>query len=120
MSEAIETAFAIEDRAGVALGPIVVNQCFEPVPAGISASVDEVRADAEACGRFVSDREAHELAHAVEFRMIRHAVQREQIDRLRAGLPLPTIELPFLFTPDIGRPQVDVLADALTRGIEQL
>jgi hypothetical protein len=52
--------------------------------------------------------------------MIRHAVQREQIDRLRAGLPLPTIELPFLFTPDIGRPQVDVLADALTQGIEQL
>ena len=120
VSEAIETAFAIEDRAGVALGPIVVNQCFEPLPAGISASVDEVRADAEACGRFVSDREAHDLAHAVEFRMIRHAVQREQIDRLRAGLPLPTIELPFLFTPDIGRPQVDVLADALTRGIEQL
>jgi arsenite-transporting ATPase len=120
VSEAIETAYAIEDRAGVALGPIVVNQCFEPLPAGISAAVDEVRADAEACGRFVSDREAHDLARAVEFRMVRHAVQREQIDRLRAGLPLPTIELPFLFTPDIARPQVEVLAHALTRGIERL
>ena len=29
VSEAIETAYAIEDRAGVALGPVVVNQCFE-------------------------------------------------------------------------------------------
>jgi anion-transporting ArsA/GET3 family ATPase len=120
VSEAIETAYAIEDRAGVALGPVVVNQCFEALPVGVSASVDEVRADAEACGRFVSDREAHDLALAVEFREVRHAVQREQIERLRAQLPLPTIELPFLFTPDIGRPQVGVLADALTRGIERL
>jgi anion-transporting ArsA/GET3 family ATPase len=120
VSEAIETAFAIEDRAGVALGPVVVNQCFEPLPVGVSASVDDVRADAEACGRFVSDREAHDLARAVEFRSTRHDVQREQIDRLRAQLPLPTIELPFLFTPDIGRPQIDVLADALERGIERL
>jgi anion-transporting ArsA/GET3 family ATPase len=120
VSEAIETAFAIEDRAGVALGPVVVNQCFEPLPVGVSASVDDVRTEAEACGRFVSDREAHDLARAVEFRSTRHDVQREQIDRLRAQLPLPTIELPFLFTPDIGRPQIDVLADALERGIERL
>ena len=34
--------------------------------------------------------------------------------------PLPNIELPFLFTPDIGRPQVGVLADALAHGIERL
>ena len=120
VSEAIETAYAIEDRAGVALGPVVVNQCFEPLAADVSASVEEVRADAEACGRFVSEREALDLARAVEFRMVRHDVQREQIARLRAQLPLPNIELPFLFTPDIGRPQVDVLADALTHGIELL
>jgi anion-transporting ArsA/GET3 family ATPase len=120
VSEAIETAYAIEDRAGVALGPVVVNQCFAGLPVGVSASVGEVRAEAEATGRFVSDREAQDLARAVEFRAVRHDVQREQIDRLRAELPLPTIELPFLFTPDIGRAEVDELADALTRGIELL
>jgi anion-transporting ArsA/GET3 family ATPase len=120
VSEAIETAFAIEDRAGVALGPVVVNQCFEPLPAGVSAVIEDVHADAEACGRFVSEREANDLARAAEFRMVRHDVQREQIDRLRAELPLPTIELPFLFTPDLGRPQVGVLADALAHGIERL
>ena len=42
------------------------------------------------------------------------------LERLRAELPLPSIELPFLFTPDIGREQVGVLADALSRGIERL
>lgn len=120
VSEAIETAFAIEDRAGVALGPVVVNQCFEALPAGVAASADAVRADADASGRFVSEREAADIARALEFRTIRHDVQREQIERLRAQLPLPTIELPFLFTPDIAPPQVERLATALSHGIELL
>ena len=56
VSELIETAYAIEDRAGVALGPVVVNQCFAPPPPGLngSESVAKVLADAEACGLFVS------------------------------------------------------------------
>jgi hypothetical protein len=79
-----------------------------------------IAADAEATHRFVSEREAEDLAHAAEFRRARHALQQEQIDRLRVQLPLPQIELPFVFTPDITRPTLDTLADALTRGIEQL
>jgi anion-transporting ArsA/GET3 family ATPase len=120
VSEVIETAFAVEDRAGVALGPVIVNQCFAPLPDGVTASVEDVLADAETCGRFVSEREARDLAHAGAFRAERHAVQREQIERLGERLPLPRIELPFLFTPDIAPPQVNTLADALTRGIETL
>jgi anion-transporting ArsA/GET3 family ATPase len=120
VSEVIETAFAVEDRAGVALGPVIVNQCFEPLPDGVTDSVDDVIADAEACGRFVSPREAADLAHAVAFRADRHALQREQVERLGDRLPLPRIELPFLFTPDVGPAQVGALADALTRGIEAL
>ena len=122
VSELIETAYAIEDRAGVALGPVIVNQCFEAPPAGLDGSeaVARVMADAEACGRFVSEREANDLAHALDFRAQRHAVQHEQIVRLRDRLPLPQIELPFLFTPDIGRVQVDALATSLAKGIEAL
>jgi anion-transporting ArsA/GET3 family ATPase len=120
VSEVIETAYAIEDRAGVALGPVIVNQCFEPLPVGVTASRDDLLRDAEACGRFVSEREANDLVHAAEFRAERHAVQHEQIERLGDRLPLPRIELPFLFTPDIGRPQIDALAGALASGIEQL
>ncbi len=120
VSEVIETAYAIEDRAGVALGPVIVNQCFEPLPAGMTASIDDIMSDAEACGRFVSKREAADLAHAAEFRDQRHAVQHEQITRLGEKLALPQIKLPFLFTPDIGRNQVDALAGALATGIEAL
>ena len=45
VSELIDTAFAIEDRAGVALGPVVVNGCFAPLgtPAGGFATGDEPR-----------------------------------------------------------------------------
>jgi anion-transporting ArsA/GET3 family ATPase len=120
VSEVIETAYAIEDRAGVALGPVIVNQCFDALPAGVTASVEDLLSDAEACGRFVSEREAKDLVHAAEFRAERHAVQHEQIGRLAQRLPLPQIELPFLFTPDIGRPQVDALAGALANGIGKL
>jgi anion-transporting ArsA/GET3 family ATPase len=120
VSEAIDTAFAIEDRAGVALGPIFVNGCYDALPVGVSASVAAIEQDATALDRFVSQREAADLAHAAAFRAERYAIQTDQIARLADRLPLPQIWLPFLYTPDIGRAEVDVLADATTRGIEAL
>jgi anion-transporting ArsA/GET3 family ATPase len=116
VSEIIETAFAIEDRAGVALGPVVINGCFAPIPEFACS----VAADAAATGRFVSEREANDLVHAASFRHERHLLQQEQIDRLRVQLPLPQIELPFVFSPDISRPQLDILAEALAHAIERL
>jgi arsenite-transporting ATPase len=120
VSEAIDTAFAIEDRAGVALGPIFVNGCYDALPAGVNASAAAIAQDATALDRFVSEREAADLAHAAAFRTERYAIQTDQIARLADRLPLPQIRLPFLYTPDIGRDEVDVLADATTRGIEAL
>ena len=120
VSEVVDTAFAIEDRAGVALGPVIVNGCFPPLPVAVSANVSAVMNDAHAAGRFVSDREAEDLAHAAGFIEERQALQRVQVERLRARLPLPQIELPFVFEPDITRDQLGTLADAFARGIEQL
>jgi anion-transporting ArsA/GET3 family ATPase len=120
VSEVIETAYAVEDRAGVALGPVVVNQCFAGLADGVTADPNAISRDAELCHRFVSDREAQDLTRAAAFRAERHELQQEQIERLAARLPLPRIELPFVFSPDITRPQLDVLAGALVDGIEQL
>jgi len=120
VSELVETAFAIEDRAGVALGPVVVNQCFAPLPEGTSTDTAAILRDAEACKRFVSEREARDLAQAANFRAERHALQRAQRERLHERLPLPQIELPFVFSPDIDRTHLDTLAGALQLGIEQL
>jgi anion-transporting ArsA/GET3 family ATPase len=120
VSELIDTAFAIEDRAGVALGPIVVNQCFRPLPDGLDLDADAILRDAELCNRFVSEREAHDLARAAAFREERQLLQLRQMARLRDRLPLPQIHLPFVFSPDITRPRLDELAQALTCGIERL
>jgi anion-transporting ArsA/GET3 family ATPase len=120
VSEVVDTAFAIEDRAGVALGPVVVNGCFAPLPVAMSANASTILDDARAAERFVSQREADDLAHAAAFLEERRALQDEQIQRLRERLPLPQIELPFVFNPDITRAQLDRLADAFGSGIERL
>ena len=120
VSEVIDTAFAVEDRAGVALGPVVVNACFEALPTGVPAEPESIVTDTEKLDRFVSGREAKDLAHAAAFREQRHEIQREQIDRLSERLPLPQIRLPFVFTPDIGPVEIAALADAMTAGITAL
>ena len=120
VSEVIDTAFAIEDRAGVALGPIFVNGCYPPLLAGVVATADAITRDAGAIDRFVAPREAEHLAQAAAFREQRYGIQREQIARLSERLPLPQIHLPFVYTPDIHRAEVDVLADAIAEGIEAL
>src|SRR4029077_13687238 len=67
VSEVVDTAFAIEDRAGVALGPVVINGCLAPLPVSVSASATAILDDAGASNRFVSPREADDLAHAASF-----------------------------------------------------
>jgi anion-transporting ArsA/GET3 family ATPase len=120
VSEVVDTAFAIEDRAGVALGPVVVNGCFPPLAAAVGATTATILDDAGETGRFVSAREADDLAHAAAFLEERRTLQLEQIQRLHDRLPLPQIELPFVFDPDITRPQLDILVGAFERGVARL
>jgi anion-transporting ArsA/GET3 family ATPase len=113
VNELVDTAFAVEDRAGVALGPIVVNGCIEAL--GFDApDADTVRGWADASGFFVSEREASELAAAAAFWSERAAQQAEQIDRLGARLALPLLRLPFLPTARLSSAEVSTLARSLT------
>jgi anion-transporting ArsA/GET3 family ATPase len=116
VNELIETAFALEDRVGVKLGPVVVNGLY-PTLDGLDA--DPVAA-AEASGATLRDGEADALRAAAEFRRHRQDLQHEQVERLREGLPLPQLHLPFLFTADLARAELEVLADALAKEVERL
>ena len=109
VNELVETAFHLEDRVGVSLGPIVVNGVY-PVLDGLD--VDPTAAAAEA-GTSLRAGEAEALAAAAAFRRARQELQAEQLTRLAELLPLPQLHLPFLFEADLGRADVDVLADAL-------
>lgn len=67
VNETIETAFAIEERLGVRLGPLVVNMVEQALPTGEGSS------------------------KAFEFLAERIASETAEIERLTAGLPLPGV-----------------------------
>lgn len=115
VNELVDTAFALEDRVGVKLGPVVVNA----VPDGLGLDGHSVAADAALAGVAVSSTDALALEAAAHFRSERHQLALEQAERLAARLPLPQLRLPFLFG-EIGPREVDVLADALATDIRSL
>nr|MDQ3640761.1 hypothetical protein [Actinomycetota bacterium] len=107
VNEVVETAFALEDRVGVDLGPVVVNGLY-PVLEGLDA-------DPAAAGAGAST-----LSEAAHFRARRQELQQAQVARLAAALPLPQLHLPSLFTVDLTPGDIDVLAAALATAIEGL
>ena len=116
VNELVETAYNLEDRVGVSLGPVVVNGVY-PALAGLDA--DPIGA-AKAAGAALRPGEAEHLAEAAAFRRERTALQAEQVQRLAAELPLPQISVPFLFSADLGPDDLALLSDAITAGIEAL
>jgi anion-transporting ArsA/GET3 family ATPase len=118
VNELVDTAFQLEDRIGVQLAPVVVNACY-PDP-GVAASVGDVQSLADELGVFVSPREASDLVAAAGFRRERYTLQQQQADRLAARLPLPQIRLPFLFTADLGPPEIDILATRFAAQVDAL
>ena len=132
VNEAIDTAFAIEDRVGVHLGPIVVNGCYEDLhldakqttPAATMADMTAVGFVTEVDGRreLIAGltQEAEDLAAAAAFRAERCAIQLAQTERLAQRLPLGQIRLPFLFRSEIGVSEIEMLADAFTTGLAKL
>ncbi|HSO96246.1 MAG TPA: ArsA-related P-loop ATPase [Acidimicrobiia bacterium] len=115
VNELVDTAFALEDRVGVKLAPVIVNA----VPEALPIDGHRAAADAAAAGLGLPEREAVALDAAAAFRNERHALALDQAARLAHRLPLPQLHLPFVFG-EIGPADIDVLADALTAGIAEL
>lgn len=113
VNELVETAFALEDRVGVSLGPVVVNGLYPPLD---GLDEDPVAA-ASAAGTSLREGEAEALRAAAGFRRARMALQAEQLERLAELLPLPQLRLPFLFRADIGPDEVAALAGALAESV---
>jgi arsenite-transporting ATPase len=116
VNELVDTAFQLEDRVGVSLGPVVVNGLY-PELRGLNSDPDDAAEQADAALR---PGEAESLARAAEFRRERMALQAAQTRRLSEALPLPQIHLPYVFDAEIDMPQLDQLADALLADIDAL
>ncbi len=117
VNETVETAFRLEDEVGVALGPVVVNCCY-PLLAHLDA--DPARAAAAAGLPPPLPGVADSLARAAAFRRARQELQLAQRARLAERLPLDELELPYLFTADVGAAELGRLVSELAAGIAAL
>ena len=115
VNELVDTAFALEDRVGVKLGPIVVNAVPNDLDLGGVPALD----DAAAAGIDLAPRDAEALDAAAAFRHERHQLALEQAARLASRLPLPQLRLPFIYDV-IGPAQIAHLADVLTKEVAAL
>lgn len=115
VNEMVETAFHLEDRAGVHLSPVVVNGVYPQLDLRPDAA-----AVAAAAGVTLRGPEAEALDHAAGFRRRRQELQDYQIGRLAEGLPLTQLRLPFLFTTEVGPAELEVLVDALIAAVAEL
>lgn len=107
VNETIETAFALEDRVGVQLGPVVVN-AYDSEGLGVPDPDDTAVAAAIAGGDL-----GEALAAAARFRRGRAADQAAQVARLSGALPLPQVHLPSVFTAGLSSDDVALLAGLL-------
>ncbi len=96
VNELIETSYAIEERVGVQLGPVVVNQ------------VDVVDLP-DPADQAVPD----DVVAAARFRRTRSELQSGEIGRLRDEVPLPHVHLASRPVAGLGADDVDALATTL-------
>jgi anion-transporting ArsA/GET3 family ATPase len=116
VSEAIESAYTLEDKAGVQLGPVIVNAC-DPKPVGLDRPAGDVAGSA---GIPVAPEHLTSLEEARRFRLERHAITDEQLDRLARELPLPHLLVPSVAAASIGREETAFLAEALATAVSGL
>lgn len=102
INELIETAYAVEERVGVQLGPVIVNgvDLGDPVP--------------------VLDEADDFLREAARFRNHRRRAQRDELDRLSTDLALTQIVLPQLPVAGVSAADLPALSVALLEQIATL
>ncbi|MGI8792354.1 MAG: ArsA family ATPase [Acidimicrobiales bacterium] len=116
VNEVVETAFALEDRVGIKLAPVIVNGVY-PRLEGLD---EDPAALATEQGFRLGKKELTALRDAADFRRQRQNLQAAQIERLADQLPLPQMRLPFMFSPEIGPAELELLADALAEQMLEL
>jgi CobQ/CobB/MinD/ParA nucleotide binding domain len=112
VNEVVETAYKLEDRVGISLGPVVVNAVY-PVIDGLEEDPGSLVGD-------IAPAERSSLAAAARFRSGRQRLQAAQIKRLADALPLPQIVLPFVFSGEVGATELEAMSAAMTEGVAAL
>ena len=109
VTETVETAFSLEEDVGIKLGPVVVNARWQPID-GLAEALDTHEADARGAG---IDPTGDPAARAARYRLARLDDQATEVERLAAELPLPQLQLPYLFRASLGPDDLAELAAEL-------
>ncbi|MET0909641.1 MAG: ArsA-related P-loop ATPase [Ilumatobacteraceae bacterium] len=107
VNEVVQTAYALEDRVGVRLGPVIVNNVDRS--AGGTTVPDAATVDLR------RQPEADLLRRAAAFRRARLTMQDDEIARLRLELALEQWHLPQLAVAGMGPDDIAHLAAAILR-----
>ena len=108
INELIETAYSVEERVGVQLGPIIVNgvDLGEPITV-VDTDNNLLSVDPD-------------LLAAADYRNHRRQCQRDELNRLSTDLALAQIVLPQLAVAGLTPADISVLAQSLMQQIAQL
>jgi anion-transporting ArsA/GET3 family ATPase len=120
VSETIETAQLLEEKAGTRLAGVVVNGLLPVLALPPVMELDELGRLVKAAGVRLSSDELASLAAAGHLRLRRQESQAAQVARLAVELPLRQLELPFCFSSELGPYELGQLTDAFASAIEGL
>jgi anion-transporting ArsA/GET3 family ATPase len=109
VTEALELGAELRADIGLSLLPAVVNSCWPDRP-GLTKT-PAMAARSQKVTLSASAKSA--LASSTDFGRERLVRQRQQIERLAAGIGVPLVALPRLATPRLTLHQLGELADAL-------
>ena len=113
VNEAIELARGAQ-RMGLPLGPIVVNGVFPPrFRQGASQQGLQLLLGSDDGARLSGDAALSALVDSARTEDRRRALHESQLARLRTDLPLPQLQLPYLFRPELDDTALSELADRL-------
>ena len=117
VSETVETAHLLEQRAGVKLMAVVVNGRWPVLSLPSEPEAGHLGSLARELGVRLRREELEAMVAAGRLRLERQEVQAAQVGRLSRELALPQLELPFCFDADLRPPQLATLTDALSAAI---
>lgn len=110
-NETIELHAALTKELRMPIGAVVVNGVLPTLFA------DDERERVESLPAIAGDTDVGAATRAARARSLRERVQAESIALLRARIPAPFVELPYVFSTPFGRAELDALAQHLaTRG----
>jgi anion-transporting ArsA/GET3 family ATPase len=115
VTEALQLAEGARGRLKMALGPLVVNALY---PARFQKG-PSARA-LEAFGADVGDAMLQPMVDAAKLAERRRALNDRALARLSAALPLPLVQLPYLFSTDFGAEAVEDLSKRIESSLRSL